>query len=110
MKGGKIYGQNHNVTSVPTGTPVYMQIDSTAGAMPRIGLPPSPYSGTTRIANQLNHTLSRGELLATTSSDAVVATIAKWFGVPPADLTGPTGVFPTLAAAHPGGADMGFMT
>ena len=110
VKGGKIYGQNHNVTSVPTGTPVYMQIDSTAGAMPRIGLPPSPYSGTTRIANQLNHALSRGELLATTSSDAVVATIAKWFGVPPADLTGPTGVFPTLAAAHPGGADMGFMT
>ena len=110
VKGGKIYGQNHNVTTVPTGTPIYMQLDSTAGAVPRVGLPPSPYSGTTRIANQLNHALSRGELLATTSSDAVVATIAKWFGVPVADLTGPTGVFPTLAAAHPGGSDMGFMT
>ena len=53
--------------------------------------------------------------MPTTSSDAVVATIAKWFGVPPADLIGPTGVFPTLAAAHPGASagtsyfDMGFM-
>lgn len=107
--GGKIYGQDHNVSAVPATTPVFMQIDNFAGAVPRIGLPPSPYSGTTRIANQLNHALSRGELLATTSSDAVAATIAKWFGVPVADLTGPTGVFPTLAAAHPGGSDMGFM-
>ena len=110
VNGGKIYGQNHNVSAVPTGTPVYMQVDTTAGAVPRIGLPPSPYTGTTRIANQLNHALSRGELLPTTSSDAVVATIAKWFGVSPADLTGPTGVFPTLAAAHPNGSDMGFMS
>ena len=110
VKGGKIYGQNHNVTSIPATTPVYMQIDNFAGAVPRIGLPPSPYSGTTRIASQLNHALSRGELLATTSGDAVVATVAKWFGVPPAELTGPTGVFPTLAAAHPGGSDMGFMS
>ena len=110
VKGGKIYGQNHNVTSIPATTPVYMQIDNFAGAVPRIGLPPSPYSGTTRIASQLNHALSRGELLATTSGDAVVATVAKWFGVPPAELTGLTGVFPTLAAAHPGGSDMGFMS
>ena len=110
VKGGKIYGQNHNVSSVPLTTPIYMQLDATAGAVPRVGLPPSPYSGTTRIANQLNHALQRGELLPTTSSDAVVATIAKWFGVPPAELTGPTGVFPTLAAAHPGGSDMGFMS
>ena len=110
VQGGKIYGQNHNVTSVPSTTPIYLQLDSTAGAVPRVGLPPSPYSGTTRIANQLNHSLSRGELLPTTSSDAVVATIAKWFGVPVADLTtGPKPVFPTLAAAHPGGFDMGFM-
>jgi len=63
VQGGKIYGQNHNVTSVPAGSPVYMQLDSTAGAVPRIGLPPSPYSGTTRIANQLNNSLQRGELL-----------------------------------------------
>ena len=110
VNGGKIYGQDHNVSAIPTSTPVYMQVDTTAGAVPRIGLPPSPYTGSTRIANQLNHALSRGELLPTTSSDAVVATIAKWFGVPPADLTGPTGVFPTLAAAHPNGSDMGFMT
>ena len=110
VKGGKIYGQDHNVTTVPPGTPVYMQLDSTAGAVPRVGLPPSPYSGTTRIANQLNHALSRGELLPTTSSDAVVATVAKWFGIPLSDLTGPSGVFPTLVAAHPGGFDMGFMS
>jgi len=106
VKGGKIYGQNHNVTSVPAPSPVYMQLDSTAGAVPRVGLPPSPYSGTMRIANQLNHALQRGELLPTTASDAVVATIAKWFGVPAADLTS---VFPTLAAAHPDGYDIGFM-
>lgn len=106
VNGGKIYGQNHNVTAVPGTTTFYMQLDSTAGAVPRVGLPPSPYSGTMRIANQLNHSLSRGELLATTSSDAVIATIAKWFGVPPADLPS---VFPTVAAAHPGGYDMGFM-
>ena len=113
VKGGKIYGQNHNVTVAPAGTastPAYLQLDTTAGAVPRVGLPPSPYSGTTRIANQLNNSLQRGELLPTTSSDAVVATIAKWFGVPPTDLTtGPKPVFPTLAAAHPGGFDMGFM-
>ena len=110
VQGGKIYGQNHNVVSVPATTPIYMQLDGTAGAVPRVGLPPSPYSGTTRINNQLNHSLQRGELLPTTSSDAVVATIAKWFGVPVADLTtGPQPVFPTLAAAHPGGSDMGFM-
>ena len=111
VKGGKIYGQNHNVTAVPATTPVYMQLDATAGAVPRVGLPPTPYSGTTRIANQLNHSLQRGELLPTTSSDAVVATIAKWFGVPAVDLTtGPKPVFPTLAAAHPAGFDIGFMT
>ena len=111
VKGGKIYGQDHNVTSVPAATPTYMSLDSTAGAVPRIGLPPSPYSGTDRIGpNKLNHALSRGELLPTTSSDAVVATVAKWFGVPVADLTGPTGVFPTLATAHPAGFDIGFMS
>ncbi len=116
VKGGKIYGQNHNVSSVPGGSPTYMALDSNAGAVPRVGLPPSPYSGPDRIGpNKLNHALSRGELLPTTSSDAVVATIAKWFGagVPNfqvADLTtGPKPIFPTLAAAHPGGFDMGFM-
>ena len=109
VNGGKIYGQNHNVTSAPAGTPsapAYLEVDLLAGAVPRTGLPPSPYSGTTRIANKLNHALQRGELLPTTASDAVVATIAKWFGVPPADLNA---VLPTVAAAHPGGYDMGFM-
>ena len=110
VNGGKIYGQNHNVTTVPATTPVFMKVDATAGAVPRIGLPPSPYSGSDRIGPiPLNHSLSRGELLPTTSSDAVVATIAKWFGVPTTDLTGANGVFPTLAAAHPAGYDMGFM-
>lgn len=109
VNGGKIYGQNHNVTTAPAGTasvPAYLEVDLLAGAVPRVGIPPSPYSGTTRIANKLNHSLQRGELLPTTSSDAVVATIAKWFGVPPTDLTS---VLPTIAAAHPGGYDMGFM-
>ena len=110
VKGGKIYGNDHNVYSVPATTPVYMQVDTTAGAVPRVGLPPSPYSGTTRISNQLNHMLSRGELLPTTSSDAVVATIAQWFGVPPASITGLNSVFPTLAAAHSSNWNMGFMS
>jgi uncharacterized protein (DUF1501 family) len=101
VKGGKIYGNDHNVYSVPSTTPVFMQLDTTAGAVPRVGLPPSPYSGTVRINNQLNHALSRGELLPTTSTDAVVATIAQWFGVPPASIAGAGNVFPTLAAAHP---------
>ena len=117
VNGGKIYGQDHNVSAAQSGTSPYLgsataRDDLTAGAVPRIGLPPSsstPSAPGSRC-NGLNHCLSRGELLPTTSSDAVVATIAKWFGVPPADLTGPTGVFPTLAAAHPNGSDMGFMT
>jgi uncharacterized protein (DUF1501 family) len=107
---GGIYGQNHNVGAQPAGTssvPAFLQEDSTAGAVPRIGLPPSPYSGTTRISDKLNHALSRGELLPTTSSDAVVATIAKWFGVPAADLNN---VFPKVAQAHPNGYDIGFMS
>ena len=86
--------------------------DLTAGAVPRIGLPPDRYSAPNTAGlrcNGLNHMLDRGEMLPTTSSDAVVATIAKWFGVPPADITGAAGVFPTLATAHPNGYDMGFM-
>ena len=47
-----------------------------AGAVSRIGIPPTP-----RIANKLSHALQRGELLPTMASDAVVATIAKWFGL-----------------------------
>lgn len=109
VNGRNIFGQSHNVTTVPATTPIYMEVDNTAGAMPRIGLPPNPYSGTTRIANRLNHSLNRGELLATTASDAMVATVAKWFGVPVSAMTGPTGVFPTLAAVHGSNWDMGFM-
>lgn len=116
VKGGKIYGQNHNITAAQAGSSAYLgsatvREDLTAGAVPRIGLPPSNSTASApgSRCNGLNHSLSRGELLPTTSSDAVVATIAKWFGVPATDLTGPTGVFPTLAAAHPNGSDMGFM-
>ena len=72
--------------------------DLTAGAVPRIGLPPDRYSAPNTAGlrcNGLNHLLDRGELLPTTSSDAVVATVAKWFGVPLADITGAAGVFPT---------------
>jgi uncharacterized protein (DUF1501 family) len=109
VKGGKIYGNDHNVYSVNATTGVYMQVDTTAGAVPRVGLPPSPYSGASRINNQLNHMLSRGDMLPTTSSDAVVATVAQWFGIPSATMTGANSVFPTLAAAHSTNWNMGFM-
>ena len=109
VNGRHIFGQSHNVTTVPATTPIYMEVDNTAGAMPRTGLPPNPYSGTTRIANRLNHSLNRGELIATTASDAMIATIAKWFGVPVASMTGPGGVFPTLQDVHGALWDMGFM-
>lgn len=114
VKGGKIYGQNHNVTLAPTDvTSPYFgsataRDDLTAGAVPRIGLPPpnSTASAPGSRCNGLNHSLSRGDLLPTTSSDAVVATVAKWFGVPAADLNS---VFPKVAQAHPNGYDIGFM-
>jgi len=113
VKGGKIYGQDHNVTAAQAGTSVWRSTDITAGAIPRVGLPPSRYNSSLTApgakCNGLNHSLDRGEMLPTTSSDAVVGTIAKWFGVPPADITGAAGVFPTLATAHPNGYDMGFM-
>jgi hypothetical protein len=84
--------------------------------VPRIGIPPDPYSGPTTAGarcNGLNHALSRGELLATTSGDAVMATIAKWFGVPMPTNADVDALFPTLRATHPNTnwttADMGFM-
>ncbi|TAG70500.1 MAG: DUF1501 domain-containing protein, partial [Burkholderiales bacterium] len=107
VKGRNIYGQDHNVSTVPSGSTTYMQLDSTAGAMPRIGLPPN--SGTMRIANQLNHSLGRGEMLASMSSDAMLATITKWFGVPIGDIAGAGNVFPTLQTAHGSNWDVGFM-
>ncbi len=130
VKGGAIYGMNHNIQApaqtagtVPSaGASRYMgqdattRADLTAGAVPRIGVPPDPYSGATtpgaRCAG-LNHCLSRGELLATTSGDAVMATIARWFGVPMPTTTDVDALFPTLRATHPNTnwttADMGFM-
>jgi uncharacterized protein (DUF1501 family) len=122
--GGYVYGQDHNITAATAGTSPWLgtptvRADLTAGALPRIGLPPNRYSSPNTVGarcNGLNHCLDRGELLPTTSGDAVIATIAKWFGVPTADLTGPTGVFKTLATAHPNvlpnapnGFDIGFM-
>ncbi|MGL4230472.1 MAG: DUF1501 domain-containing protein, partial [Casimicrobium sp.] len=117
VKGGMIYGANHNVAvgDIPDDANVagqksrYMNVDTNAGAMPRFGFPPT---GNETGAGQrarvlvpgtstympLNHTLSRGELLPTMASDAYVATIARWFGVPAAQLST---VFPTLLTAHP---------
>ena len=131
VKGGAIYGMNHNIQNTTTApgtvtnsdsvanTAKYLGVDATnrqdlnCGAVPRIGIPPDPYSGPTTAGARcagLNHCLSRGELLATTSGDAVMATIAKWFGVPSIDIPS---VFPTLVATHPNtdwtAADMGFM-
>ncbi len=108
VREGKIFGQSHNVASV-SGSPVYMELDALAGAVPRIGLPPPSNSGTVRIANKLNHSLNRGELLPTMASDAMIATIAQWFGVPTASMTGSTGVFPTLAGVHGTNWNVGFM-
>jgi hypothetical protein len=42
----------------------------------------------------------------------MVATIAKWFGVPSTDITSATGVgkiFPTLHGVHGDNWDVGFM-
>ena len=117
VDGGKIYRQDYNVPAVQSDTSPNLSSatsrdDLTAGNVPRIGLPPpnSTASALRSRRNGFNHPLSRRELLPTTSSDAVVATITKWFGVPPGDLTGPTGVFPTLATAHPNGSNAKFMT
>jgi hypothetical protein len=73
-------------------------------------MPPVP--GVTATIN-LNHSLDRGELLPTMASDAMVATIANWFGVPAAKITGtsPAGnyVFPTLYGVHGNNWNVGFM-
>lgn len=134
VRGGAIYGMNHNIQNTSTaagtvpnsgnsttgsrylGTDATNRQDLNCGAVPRIGIPPDPYSGATtpgaRCAG-LNHALSRGEMLATTSGDAMMATIAKWFGVPMPTNTEVDSLFPTLRAAHPNTnwstADMGFM-
>ena len=132
VRGGAIYGMNHNIQAGSTqaagtvpaaGTSRYLgqdavtRADLTCGAVPRIGIPPDPYNGALTAAgsrcNGLNHCLSRGELLATTSGDAVMATIAKWFGVPMPDNASVDAMFPTLRATHPNtnwtSSDMGFM-
>ncbi len=116
VKGGFIYGANHNVAAadIPTDTFAnpqtvgqksrYMSVDASAGAVPRYGVPPLWYesnqgnNGPGGKCNGLNHALDRGELLPTTSSDAYVATIARWFGVSASQLAA---VFPKLAGAHP---------
>jgi uncharacterized protein (DUF1501 family) len=113
VKGGKIYGANHNVTAadipddaeLPSQKSRYMSVDATAGAVPRSGVPPLWYeqnegnTGPGGKAAGLNHSLDRGELLVTMASDAYMATIARWFGVTTAQLPG---IFPTLNTAHPG--------
>jgi uncharacterized protein (DUF1501 family) len=140
VKGGKIYGQSHNVSlaEIPDDQIVgqksrFMYEDSRAGAVPRIGKPPTWWQnngtqGTTAYGGKakmlpvpgipagselyLNHSLDRGEMLPTMASDAMVATVAKWFGVPPASITGSGAgnyVFPTLNGVHGSDWDVGFM-
>lgn len=150
VRGGQIYGRDHNIAlaDIPTDTPSttqksrYMFQDSTAGAVPRTGVPPTWWQnngtqGTTlaggkaRMLTQpatgsnpnvpnlpstynlyLNHSLDRGETIPTMASDAMVATIAKWFGVPPVDITSASGagkIFPTLHGVHGDNWDVGFM-
>jgi uncharacterized protein (DUF1501 family) len=93
VRGGYVYGKDHNVTAAQAGSSVWLSTDTTAGAIPRVGLPPSRNDSALTApgsrANGLNHSLSRGEMLPT---------IARWFGVPAASLAT---VFPNLAAAHP---------
>jgi hypothetical protein len=61
----------------------------------------------------LNHSLDRGELIATMASDEMVATIANWFGVPSGKITGTSAggsyVFPTLHGVHGNNWNVGFM-
>lgn len=151
VRGGRIFGQSHNVTDaqIPfdnsgTSGPKsrHMGVDTTAGAVPRIGLPPTGNEGNTGPAGKvkmltqasgtvtnppanpllpnipntvtihLNHSLSRGETIPTMASDAMIATIAKWFGVPDSAITGPAPgnyVFPTLHGVHGDNWDVGFM-
>ncbi|MGL5005752.1 MAG: DUF1501 domain-containing protein, partial [Casimicrobium sp.] len=123
VKGGKIYGANHNVANADLpadtfGNPQtagqrsrFRGVDATAGAVPRYGVPPLWYesnqgnNGPNGKCNGLNHALDRGELLPTLSSDAYLATIARWFGVPGGTLAT---IFPKLAEAHPAGSKVPF--
>ena len=118
VQGGKIYGMNHNVSqayidSLTATSKVWVSPDTTCGAVPRVGIPPDRYNSSLTApgakCNGLNHALDRGELLATTSGDAVMATIAKWFGVPLTTNAEIDAMFPTVRAAHPNGFDMGFL-
>jgi uncharacterized protein (DUF1501 family) len=124
VKGGQIYGADHNVANsqIPndaqftTQKSRFMSVDATAGAMPRYGIPPLEYDNTQGNTgpggktNGLNHALDRGELLPTMASDAYIATIARWFGVTEANLFS---TFPKLQGAHPSfsaASGVGFMT
>jgi uncharacterized protein (DUF1501 family) len=123
VKGGYIYGGNHNISSadipddleLPAQKSRFMSVDTTAGAVPRYGIPPLWWdssqgnTGPGGKANGLNHALDRGELIPTMSSDAYLATIARWFGVPANELSG---IFPKLNTSHPGfdtNSGVGFM-
>jgi hypothetical protein len=107
-----------------------MAVDNKAGAVPRCGVPPvwwNNSSGTNAAGGKaqmlpvpgvtdpifLNHSLDRGELIATMASDAMVATIANWFGVPSGKITGTSAggsyVFPTLHGVHGNNWNVGFM-
>jgi uncharacterized protein (DUF1501 family) len=126
VNGGKVYGKNHNVdigqipqdTQYTTRQSRWMTPDASAGALPRLGIPPNRYASLTTTeqqtvigtrANGLNHSLERGELLPNMASDAYVATIARWFGVSTTDiatvfpnLTGTTGSDPNFPSSGVG--------
>lgn len=113
VQGGRIYGMNHNVAAATAGSSVWMSADNTCGAVPRMGVPPDRYNSALTApgarCNGLNHALDRGEMLPTTSGDAVMANIARWFGVPLNSTAEIDALFPTLRAAHPNGFDMGLL-
>ena len=116
VQGGKIYGMNHNVsqayidsltaTSKVWVSPIYLRRSAacwhSAGSLQQLA------HGAGRQVQRLNHALDRGELLATTSGDAVMATIAKWFGVPLTTNAEIDAMFPTVRAAHPMVSTWGF--
>ncbi len=120
VKGGQIYGKDHNVsdaqipfdTQYTTKKSRWMSVDASAGALPRYGIPPGRYAPLTTAeqatvvgtrANGLNFALERGELIPNMASDAYVATIARWFGVSTSELAT---VFPKLTGVT--GADPNF--
>ena len=63
-----------------------------------------------RLLHEAGYTILRFPMTdAEAGLDAVMATIAKWFGVPLTTNAEIDAMFPTVRAAHPNGFDMGFL-